>query len=319
MAKPRIFVSSTYYDLKFVRFDLERFIRDRGFEPVMFERGHIAYGNQKPLEDYCYKEIESCDILICIVGGKFGTEAKEGVHSITQKELRTAIELSKQIYIFAEKAVLAEFQTYQRNKDGKVNWAAADDIRIYKFIDEVYALPIGNPVFPFENSSDIANVLLEQWAGLFQRLLAESARQKEVRLVSDLNASVATLNQLVTFLTEDKKNSDSAVRQILQATHPIFGELKRLLPVQYRVFFTNLKELSQWLSARTYVEQDTPPGEDHEWINEKEKRRLLISSDVFDENSRLKILTPDEWKKDYVKVEKIPDPPPPSEGDDVPF
>ena len=153
MAKPRIFVSSTYYDLKFVRFDLERFIRDRGFEPVMFERGHIAYGNQKPLEDYCYKEIESCDILICIVGGKFGTEAKEGVHSITQKELRTAIDLSKQIYIFAEKAVLAEFQTYQRNKDGKVNWAAADDIRIYKFMRIIICVAISIPALWIENRS----------------------------------------------------------------------------------------------------------------------------------------------------------------------
>ena len=187
MAKPRIFVSSTYYDLKFVRSDLERFIREGGFEPVMFERGHIAYGSQKPLEEYCYKEIELCDVLICLVGGKFGTEAKEGIHSITQKELRTAIELSKQIYIFIEKAVLAEFQTYQRNKDSKINSAAVDDVRIYKFLDEVYALPIGNPVFPFENPADITTVLKEQWAGLFQRLLVESARQKEVRLVSDLN------------------------------------------------------------------------------------------------------------------------------------
>jgi hypothetical protein len=318
MAKPRIFVSSTYYDLKVVCHDLERFIRDQGFDPVMFERGHVAYGSQKPPEDYCYKEIESCDILVCIIGGKFGTESKEGIHSITQKELRTAIELSKQIYIFAEKAVLAEFQTYQRNKGGNVNWAAVDDIRVYKFIDEIYALPIGNPVFPFENSADIMTVLQEQWSGLFQRLLVESARQKEVRLVSDLNTSVATLNQLVTFLTEDKKNSDLAVRQILQATHPIFGELKRVLSVQYRVFFTNLKELSQWLSARSFVEQDTPPGVEHEWRNEKEKRRLVVSSDVFDENNRLKILTPDEWKKDYVKLEKIPDPVPPSD-DDVPF
>jgi hypothetical protein len=201
MAKPRIFVSSTYYDLKFVRADLERFIRDLGFDPVMFERGHIPYGSAKPLEDYCYKEIESCDILVCIIGGKFGSEAKESAHSITQKELRTAIELSKQIYIFAEKAVLAEFRTYQRNKEAKVNWAAADDVRIYKFIDEVYALPIGNPVFPFETSADITILLQEQWAGLFQRLLLESAHQKEVRIVSDLNTTAATLNQLVTFLT----------------------------------------------------------------------------------------------------------------------
>jgi len=285
----------------------------------MFERGHIPYGSAKPLEDYCYKEIESCDILVCIIGGKFGSEAKESAHSITQKELRTAIELSKQIYIFAEKAVLAEFRTYQRNKEAKVNWAAADDVRIYKFIDEVYALPIGNPVFPFETSADITILLQEQWAGLFQRLLLESAHQKEVRLVSDLNTTVATLNQLVTFLTEDKKNSDSAIRQILQASHPIFGEIKKLLQVQYRVFFTNLTELTQWLSARGFKEDIVPvENEFYEWSNEKEKRRFLVHEDVFEESGRLRTITPEEWKKGLVQVEKISDPPPP-EGDDVPF
>ncbi len=42
MAKPRVFISSTYYDLKNVRADLERFIKERGFEPILHERGHVA-------------------------------------------------------------------------------------------------------------------------------------------------------------------------------------------------------------------------------------------------------------------------------------
>jgi hypothetical protein len=37
MAKPRIFVSSTFYDLRQIRSDLERFIKEIGYEPVLNE------------------------------------------------------------------------------------------------------------------------------------------------------------------------------------------------------------------------------------------------------------------------------------------
>ena len=64
MAKPRVFISSTYYDLKSIRADLERFIRDQGYEPVMHERGHIPYGKEDKPEEYAYREIDYCDIII---------------------------------------------------------------------------------------------------------------------------------------------------------------------------------------------------------------------------------------------------------------
>ncbi|WP_413716016.1 DUF4062 domain-containing protein [Sphingobium sp. B8D3B] len=77
MARPRVFVSSTYFDLKSVRADLEHFIRERGFDPVLHERGSIPYGNAEALERYCYKEIETCDILISIIGGRFGSQSDD--------------------------------------------------------------------------------------------------------------------------------------------------------------------------------------------------------------------------------------------------
>ena len=106
MARPRIFVSSTYFDLRVLRADLERFIREMGYEAVMFERGHIPYGSEQALEEYCYREIASCDILISIIGGKFGSQSKDQKSSISQREMKAAIDLGKTIYIFVEKSVL---------------------------------------------------------------------------------------------------------------------------------------------------------------------------------------------------------------------
>ncbi|WP_222102500.1 DUF4062 domain-containing protein [Gilliamella apicola] len=44
MAKPRIFISSTFYDLKHIRHDLHSFIESLGYEPIRNKEGNISYG-----------------------------------------------------------------------------------------------------------------------------------------------------------------------------------------------------------------------------------------------------------------------------------
>jgi hypothetical protein len=58
MAKLKIFLSSIYYDLKHIRRDLEQFIKQMGYEPVLNEKGNIPYGKDEELSKYCYKEVE---------------------------------------------------------------------------------------------------------------------------------------------------------------------------------------------------------------------------------------------------------------------
>lgn len=117
MARPRVFISSTHFDLKTVRGDLERYIVGRGFEPVLSERGNIPYGKDKHLEEYCYREIELSDIVVAIIGGRYGSESTDRPYSISQKELRTALDLGKPVYIFVQRSVLLEYRTYERNKE----------------------------------------------------------------------------------------------------------------------------------------------------------------------------------------------------------
>lgn len=56
MARPRIFVSSTYYDLKHVRSSLDNFIEALGFDSVLSEKGDIAFSPDAPLDESCYRE-----------------------------------------------------------------------------------------------------------------------------------------------------------------------------------------------------------------------------------------------------------------------
>jgi len=323
MAKPRIFISSTYYDLKNIRADLERFIRDQGYEAVMNEKGHIPYGSEKKLEEYCYKEIESCDILVSIIGGRFGSESKEPQYSISNIELKTAIEQGKQVYIFIDRGVYTEFGTYKANKKGDVNYIAVDDKRVYEFIEEVTKLPVNNQTQSFETAYDITRYLKEQWAGLFQRLLSESSRQKEILVIEDLKNTAKTLNQMVNFIIEEREQGDQAIKDILLSNHPAFEDIRNQLQIPYRVFFNNLKELEALLKARQFDEPDIfdewEIDDMHTYKNRQNAHIFAISKAVFDNDGRLKIFTPDKWQQEYVLYKEPQENPWADFDDEIPF
>src|SRR5690349_7578811 len=131
MAKPRIFISSTYYDLKYLRSQLESFVETLGYEAVLSERGDIPYAPNQPLDQSCYDEIAYCDIYVLIIGGRYGSPAsstasaeafREQYDSVTKKEFEQACGLRKPIYVLVESTVHAECDTYLRNTDKEINY-----------------------------------------------------------------------------------------------------------------------------------------------------------------------------------------------------
>ena len=77
MARPRVFASSTYYDLKHVRASLEAFIESLGYDAVLSEKGNVAYNPEIPLDESCYREVLNTDIFVLIVGGRYGAEKSD--------------------------------------------------------------------------------------------------------------------------------------------------------------------------------------------------------------------------------------------------
>ena len=317
MAKPRVFVSSTYYDLKHVRTDLEHFIKKQGFEPVLHERGDIPYGSKESLEEYCYKEIELCDILVSIIGGRFGAESKKQDYSISNFELKTAIEMEKQVYIFVYKDVFSEYQTYKINKDNKgINYAAVDDPRTYTFLEEVNSLSLNNQIKEFDGVEDITLHLKAQWAGLFHRLLSASMRKKEIDLVDDLKNTSMTLKYLAEYLVNEKEKGTQAVKDILLINHPAFREIQKTLEIPYRIVFQNINELSQHLKAIQFDEEysfDSSGEENYynieeivffSWKKRNERTYFRINKDIFDQNKKIKIYTPHEWNSDWIILDE---------------
>lgn len=304
MAKPRIFISSTYYDLRHIRNDLERFVKELGYEPILSERGQIAYGKNEPLEQYCYREINNCDILINIVGGTYGSASSRNPYSVSQIELKTAYELHKQIYIFVERSVHVEYRTYLKNENNKeFSPQYVSDIKIYEFLKEVYNYPSNNTIAEFDSVDEIIKYLREQWAGLFQRFLQDDSRREEYKISSNLKATVETLSKIIEYTTRER---DETIRNSILSYHPIFTQISDATRIPIRIFFTNKKELDALLRIFGYEELENENNDNSEITYERQDSseivKILISKDVFDDGNNLKPIKNKELDRIFIEV-----------------
>lgn len=318
MAKPRIFISSTFYDLRQIRAELDKFITNLGYESVRNEEGDIPYGKEDELQKYCYREIENVDILLSIIGSRYGSHAiveeKEKEYSVSMKELKTAYERNKHVFIFIDKSVLTEYETYLLNKGTEgVVYKYVDNAAIYKFIEEVKSWSHNNNIKEFETADDITQYLKEQFAGLFKQYIVEREQIKEVRVIQDIQETAKTLRELVDYLKQEHDGKDEEISKIVRVNHPIVGRLKELLNIPYNFYIDGEKDLKALLNARSYYYQK----DEDAWVRDAKDKQLVlkISSELF-ENNHLKYLRPQDWKDEYVVMETIEK----QDGnDDLPF
>lgn len=273
MAKTRVFVSSTYYDLKQVRSDLEQFIKSMGYEPILFEKGNVTYGKEKKLEHYCYEEVGNADIVVCIVGGKFGSESEQG-GSITQTELKTAHESGKLVYIFVDRNVLTEYRTWLNNKGKDVNYSYVDNTAIYKFLEEVYKFQNNNQIIGFENSLEIVSYLKEQWSGLFQSFLREYSKKEEINLAKQLKGQIDLLGDIVNYLKNNSKGKGKVIDDFVYINNKFLNWLKEKLEItDYNIYIRDLNDLKNILKMKLYKRVTTINQKKE---NESEKKDFYV-------------------------------------------
>lgn len=316
MARPRIFISSTFYDLRQIRMDLDKFIDSLGYEPVRNEEGDIPYGKEEELQEYCYKEIANADILISIIGGRYGTESNMPEYSISQKELITALNAGKHVFIFIEKNVASEFETYRLNKSNdSIKYKYVDNPNIYKFIEEIAALPKNNNIKTFDSADEITRYLREQFAGLFKQFINDEQRNREAFVIRDIENTAKTLRDLVDYLQNDNRGKEEALNEILKMNHPLVLSLKSELKIPYNFYVEGIDDLNELLSARGYKRD----GEGFEWIRNRSDsiRTLKISPKVFDKAGKLNKMSAADWTPDLCRLTETQ--PVSNNDDNLPF
>ncbi|MFQ5730185.1 MAG: DUF4062 domain-containing protein [Waddliaceae bacterium] len=250
MARPRVFISSTYYDLKYIRSSLARFIETLGFEPVLSEQGNITYSPNVPLDESCYREARGCDILVLVIGGRYGSPVSsqrskksedfyDEYESITQREYKSAAERGIPIYIFIDKSVYGRYEVFTENREKKtVKSKHVDSVNILKFIDQIHKSFNNNLICQFDTQEDIENFLRQQWAGRFKEMLAGQLRKTQT-LISDEVAQLRAdhtifkryFEEIISNITQDPE----VVRSIKEAEKEraiSFRRLQNFLKVQ---------------------------------------------------------------------------------------
>ena len=172
MSCPRIFVSSTYYDLKHVREIIREFVEDLGYEPILSEFSDIFYRPGDTVQNSCLREISSCDIFVLIVGKRYGSYFPGDSLSITHREYIEAQNQSIPIYSFIDLDVLHDYEFHNKNPDAdKCNYRVVEDTNIFGLINDIQEASTDNALISFTSIADILNHLKKQWASLFKSFL----------------------------------------------------------------------------------------------------------------------------------------------------
>ena len=212
MDKLNIFVSSTFYDLKDLRRSLGNAITEIGHTPLLHERQGIFYDPQKHTHVSCLEEIEnSCDILILVIGARFGGQAVAQVfeymniddlkdksnfkqffqennkYSITQCEFLKAVEKNIPVLAFVEKSILDKKHIYdQAKQEGKIKpediplFDSEKDRKnaayIFDFIKFITHRIENYSIEPFEEVDNILSYLKSYLSAHYKKLLHKNQR-----------------------------------------------------------------------------------------------------------------------------------------------
>lgn len=194
MPFPRVFISSTYVDLADARSSIEECLQSLYFEPIAFERGGISYDHRKPLDLSCYEAVKECDMMILVIGGRYGSKASNlsdsvdgrTINSITKSEYLEAIAAGIKVITFVKENVLHEYYTYRNQpkiQRRTFKPAAVDNIAVFQLIYEVLQLDHNNQVVKYETVSEIVQKLRQEVALLAYKALNDD---KDVDSSSDV-------------------------------------------------------------------------------------------------------------------------------------
>lgn len=182
---PSIFVSSTCYDLSQVRLDLKRFIETLGYDAVISEGNTFPINPQTSTIENCLNAVRTrADILVLIVGARYGTVMIDRNRSITNLEYLEAKAKGIPIYVFVSQQILHALPIWRDNRTA--DYAnVVDSTKLFEFADHLQS-ESGRWVFGFSEVNDIVEKLRFQLAHLFTDALEIRSRVLGAKLAPEL-------------------------------------------------------------------------------------------------------------------------------------
>jgi hypothetical protein len=194
VAIPRVFISSTFEDLRYVRENLEHFVDGYGFAPALSEAGDIFYDPAQHRLDSCLTDIESCQLMILVIGQRRGSDYKDECKSIVRAEYEKAVNCGIPIFVLVEARVLAEYRLWLR---GALAAPSAESIEVFELLREIETRPTNNTLQGFSRFSEIEGYLRLQWASMWFKVWAGAAgAEREGAVLGLIQAATGTLDRV---------------------------------------------------------------------------------------------------------------------------
>lgn len=282
-----------------------------GYEPVIAEQGSIPYGKEKTLDQYCYDEMENCDIVVVVIGGRAGSDSVVPGKTIVESEVAAALKRGALIYYFVDNDVLAEYKTWIKNRESSpFKPAHVDNPKVFEVVDSVFSLGRGNPLFPFRYSSEIVELLRDQLAGTFQSLLRQRMESRQLGFVDEANSLVTSLKSIVDSLESKLDQTELGAKAFREVSHPINSALKQVLRKKYPILVRTRQEMQEYLSASSYYENSDnyDPFElaTHFASKNDPQMEVIVSDEIFDEHGNVRPCQQSDWNKDWIRRNHSP-------------
>lgn len=269
MSKPRIFISSTCYDLNDIRSELTDYLIKQNFEVLNSQLKNFGVAPGAHSHNACLEQINNTDYFVLIIGGRRGGTFIGSEKSITNEEYLLAVKKGIPIIIFLSKRVNNAIPLYKKNPSADFT-SVVQDIRVFSFIDYIRASSEDNWIFEFENVNDIKDTLKAQFA--FYLLLFSQGMVRSIQKQKSISSSKLTFVEFPSNLSKLEKHDlhQEALTTLTNGAKKLHRHLANILTSDGRNSNKQEKLKALWVLAK-YGEVD------------ETYKRITIDNNVFKE------------------------------------
>jgi hypothetical protein len=176
--KPKVFLSSTCYDLYDLRAELHQYLQEHDFEVLASEMFDSPFAVDPTADTVstCLANVERCAAVVLVIDRRYGQLLSSGEwreRSATEAEIRHAWKKKVPVYAFIRQQALAEFRQLPKD-DSKLlemsgSWVqeAGKGLVLWRrFVEEVMASPVeserSNWLQEFHTSVDLKKWVLKR-------------------------------------------------------------------------------------------------------------------------------------------------------------
>ena len=203
--RPTAFISSTFYDLKHVRASLNSALRNLSFDVLDSTDPEFFASPEVNTIENCKTNVRNCDVLILIIGGRYGGIVTDRGQSVTNLEYLWAHSNNIPVYTFVDRRVWEIYGEWAATgRPVASRKGSAIDYRVFPFLEHVSRSRRANWIWKFDSAEEIVEVLKNQFSSLLREKLTmirqgvtETARTNRSTLMANYHQLVRSSSNVV--------------------------------------------------------------------------------------------------------------------------